>query len=166
MVACYHNTTTCTWHHYDPKVPYEIDYDIWVVNGNPNNSVFSTYQFSFDRQNTLELYFVFWLCYMILVPLQCHAVRIQKHPVTRYNFLKYLIGNANKLFFFSFRLFTASLLFDFIALSYNLVHTLKFALNGEGYPKVQMTGDICDILSRVNLKLFQRIEVGILNLKL
>lgn len=83
MVACYHDPKTCEWHHYEPHGPLEIDYDIWVVNGNPNNSAFSTYQFSFDRQNTLELYIVFWLCYIVLVPLQCHAVKIQKHPVTR-----------------------------------------------------------------------------------
>ncbi|KAF7272852.1 transmembrane protein 145 [Rhynchophorus ferrugineus] len=133
MVACYHNTTTCEWHYYDPHTPFEINYDIWLVNGNPNNSAFSTYQFSFDRQNTLELYIVFWLCYMVLVPLQCHAVRIQRHPVTR--------------------LFTASLLLDFLALCFNLIHTMKFALDGEGYPKIQMTGDILDILSRTSFML-------------
>ncbi|CAG9763945.1 unnamed protein product [Ceutorhynchus assimilis] len=133
MVACYHNTTTCQWHHYQPKTPYQIEYDFWLVNGNPNSSSFSTHQFSFDRQNTLELYLVFWICYMVLVPLQCHAVRIQKHPVTR--------------------LFTASLLLDFVALCLNLLHTLKFALNGQGFPTIQMIGDICDILSRTSFML-------------
>ncbi|XP_060520266.1 integral membrane protein GPR180 [Cylas formicarius] len=133
MVACYHNTSTCEWHYYDTYTPHEIEYDIWLVNGNPNSTIFSTYQFSFDRQNTLELYFLFWLCYMVLVPLQCHAVRIQKHPVTR--------------------LFTASLLLDFLALCFNLVHTFKFAIDGEGYPKIQMTGDIFDILSRTSFML-------------
>lgn len=129
MVACYHNTTSCEWHYYNH--PYEIDYDIWLVNGNPNQSTFNTltYQFSFDQQNTLELYLVFWLCYMVLVPLQCYASRIQKHPVTK--------------------LFTASLLLDFVALSLILLHTLKFALDGIGYPDLSMAGDIFDILSRV-----------------
>ncbi|XP_066260308.1 transmembrane protein 145 isoform X1 [Euwallacea similis] len=132
LVACYHtNTNTCDWHHYETSA--EIEYDIWLVNGNPNSSAFTTYQFSFDRQNTLELYIIFWICYVILVPLQCHAVKIQKHPVTR--------------------LFTASLLLEFIALCLNLLHTLKFALNGEGFPKIQMTGDICDILSRTSFML-------------
>ncbi|KAJ8936129.1 hypothetical protein NQ318_022211 [Aromia moschata] len=135
MVACYRNTTTCEWHHYESSVPYQIDYDIWLVNGNPNSSAYSTltYQFSFDRQNTLELYLLFWLCYMVLVPLQCHAVKIQKHPVTK--------------------LFTASLLLDFIALCLILIHTMKYALDGEGYPKVAMTGDIFDILSRTSFML-------------
>lgn len=135
MVACYHNNTSCDWHYYDPVKPYEINYDIWIVNGNPNQSTFNTltYQFSFDQQNTLELYLVFWLCYMVLVPLQCYASRIQKHPVTK--------------------LFTASLLLDFIALSMILLHTLKFALDGVGYPNLSMAGDIFDILSRTSFML-------------
>lgn len=141
MVACYHNTTTCEWHHYPSSIPYEINYDIWLVNGNPNNSAFNTltYQFSFDRQNTLELYLIFWLCYMVLVPLQCHAVKTQKHPVTK--------------------LFTASLLLDFIALCFILIHTLKYALDGEGYPKLAMTGDIFDILSRVSMNFLLNIQL-------
>lgn len=135
IVACFHNVNTCDWEYYDAKSTYEIDYDIWLVNGNPNNSAYSTltYQFSFDRQNTLELYLVFWLCYMVLVPLQCHAVKAQKHPVTR--------------------LFTASLFLDFVALCLSLIHTLKYALDGEGYPKLAMTGDIFDILSRTSFML-------------
>ncbi|KAF5282263.1 hypothetical protein FQR65_LT14395 [Abscondita terminalis] len=130
MVACYRNDDTCEWHYYEPDEHYEIDYDIWLVNGNPNMSTYNTltYQFSFDRQNTLELHLLSWLCYMILVPLQCYAVRIQRHPVTR--------------------LFTASLLLDFVALCFILVHTLKFSLDGIGFPNLNMVGDILDILSR------------------
>lgn len=132
MVACYRNETTCEWHHLDSIGSYDIEFDIWLVNGNPNGSSYNTltYQFSFDRQNTLELYLLFWLVYMVLVPLQCHAVKIQKHPVTK--------------------LFTASLLLDFIALCLILMHTLKFALDGIGFPNLAMAGDIFDILSRVS----------------
>lgn len=130
MVPCYRNEETCEWHHYEPNEHYEIDYDMWLVNGNPNTSSYNTltYQFSFDRQNTLELHLLLWLCYMILVPLQCYAARIQRHPVTR--------------------LFTASLLIDFIAICFILVHSLKFSLDGIGFPKLNMVGDILDILSR------------------
>lgn len=135
IVACYHNNVTCDWRYYESRTPYEIEYDIWLVNGNPNNSAYSTltYQFSFDRQNTLELYLLFWLCYMVLVPLQCHAVKTQKHPVTK--------------------LFTASLLLDFVALCLILIHNLKYALDGQGYPKIALTGDIFDILSRTSFML-------------
>lgn len=132
LVACHLNRTNCEWEHYDFPHKFEVDYDIWLVNGNPNISYNTlSYQFSFDRQNTLELYLLFLLCYIVLVPLQLHAVRVQKHPVTK--------------------LFTASLILDFVALCLILIHTLKFAFNGEGYPKLSLAGDIFDILSRVNL---------------
>lgn len=87
MVSCYLDESTCTWHHYTgapsidnktlTRTPQTIDYDFWLVNGSPNISLYNTlvYQFSFDGQNTLELYLVFWLCYIILVPVQIYAVR-------------------------------------------------------------------------------------------
>lgn len=81
----------------------------------------------------MELYLLFFLCYIILVPLQLYAVRLQKHPVTR--------------------LFTASLLLEFVAICLILIHVLKFALDGVGYEQLEVAGDIFDILSRVR-KLF------------
>lgn len=99
MVACYRNATTCEWHHYNEtklaelsrsnssahkspaplRGPHELTFDFWVVNGNPNLSLYNTllFQFSFDRQNTVELYLLFWVCYIILVPLQIYAVRYE-----------------------------------------------------------------------------------------
>lgn len=77
----------------------------------------------------MELYLLFFLCYIILVPLQLYAVRLQKHPVTR--------------------LFTASLLLEFVAICLILIHVLKFALDGVGYEQLEVAGDIFDILSRV-----------------
>ena len=132
LVACYRNITTCQWEHYNRHD--ELDYDIWLVNGSPNNSGLNslTYQFSYDRQNTIELYLLFFVCYLILVPLQLYAVRMQKHPVTR--------------------LFTASLLLEFMALCLILIHVLKFALDGVGYEQLEVAGDILDILSRVRIQ--------------
>ncbi|XP_033211659.1 transmembrane protein 145 [Belonocnema kinseyi] len=133
LVSCYRNTTTCHWEHYDKHE--KLDYDIWLVNGNPNTSSLNTltYQFSYDRQNTIELYLLFFLCYLILVPLQLYAVRLQRHPVTR--------------------LFTASLLLEFIALCLILIHILKFAFDGVGYEQLEVAGDIFDILSRTSFML-------------
>ena len=50
LVSCYRNATTCKWHHMSHDI--QIDYDIWLVNGNPNSSSYNplVYQFSFDRQ--------------------------------------------------------------------------------------------------------------------
>lgn len=129
LVACYRNKQTCQWEWYNESM--EIDYDIWLVNGNPNNSGMHSmsYQFSYDRQNTLELYLLFFLCYIILVPLQLYAVGLQRHPVTR--------------------LFTASLLLEFIAICLILIHVVKFAFDGVGYEQLEVAGDILDIISRV-----------------
>ncbi|XP_014259946.1 transmembrane protein 145 isoform X2 [Cimex lectularius] len=133
LVACYRNTSTCEWHHMAHSL--EINYDIWLVNGNPNTSTYNplVYQFSFDRQNTVELYLVFFMVYFVLVPLQLYAVVRQRHPVTR--------------------LFTASLLLEFLGLCFNLVDVIKFTMDGVGYPNIAVVGDILDILSRTTFML-------------
>lgn len=77
----------------------------------------------------MELYLVFFLCYLVLVPLQVYAAMRQHHPVTR--------------------LFTASLILEFLALCLILLHVLKFSLDGSGFQQLAVAGDILDILSRV-----------------
>ena len=139
MVACYQNQTTCQWHHYDYRKfhshPPELEYDIQLVNGNPNRQSASffnplLFHFSFDQQNTLEMYLIFFVIYLVMVPLQIYAVRLQKHPVTR--------------------LFTISLLLEFISVCLLLTHTVRYAMNGVGNENLAITGDIFDIFSRVS----------------
>lgn len=55
--------------------------------------------------------------------------RTQKHPVTK--------------------LFTFSLVLEFIALCFNVLHTVKFAVDGVGFSGLAAAGDIFDIMSRV-----------------
>nr|CAD7434144.1 unnamed protein product [Timema monikensis] len=88
---------------------------------------------SLCKQDTAELYLVFFLCYVVLVPLQLYAATRQKHPVTR--------------------LFTASLLLEFLALCFILIHVLKFAFDGVGVGGMAVAGDILDILSRTTFML-------------
>lgn len=55
LVACYRNTSGgCDFHHIQGDS--ELEYDIWLVNGNPNASSYNplVYQFSFDRQASLR----------------------------------------------------------------------------------------------------------------
>lgn len=163
LVACYRNNSTCTWHYFDAKkfraasksaasnkstinttadrnsnhryvgsdVDYEITYDIYLVNGNPNQSSSNplTFQFSFDQQNILEMNLIFLTVYLILVPMQIYAVRIQKHPVTK--------------------LFTLSLILEFVSLVFMLSYYIRYTVGGIGNDTVKTTGDILDILSRV-----------------
>lgn len=151
LVACYRNTTTCTWHHFDASKfnahngsnsnqagvhsnfnDYTINYDIRLVNGNPNQSSSNplAFHFSFDQQNILEMNLIFFFVYLILVPMQIYAVRIQKHPVTK--------------------LFTLSLILEFISLVLILSYYIRFAASGVGNEAIKTTGDIFDILSRVS----------------
>ncbi|XP_065226243.1 integral membrane protein GPR180-like [Planococcus citri] len=133
FAACYLNQDTCTWHYSKDRI--KIDYDIWFVNGNPNRSSFNpfVYQFSFDKHDTVELFLLFFVIYALLVPVQIYAVTHQSHPVTK--------------------LFTASLLMEFFGVSMNLLGAFKFAIDGEGYPRIAVMGDVLDILSRTTFML-------------
>lgn len=77
------------------------------------------------------LYLLFFLCYLVLVPLQMYAVTCQHHPVTR--------------------LFTASLLLEFVGLMFNVIDVVKYSVDGIGTPNLAIAGDVLDILSRVSL---------------
>lgn len=62
--------------------------------------------------------------------MQIYAVRIQKHPVTK--------------------LFTLSLILEFVSLVFILSYYIRYAASGVGNEAIKTTGDILDILSRVN----------------
>lgn len=142
MVACYRNSTTCTWHYFDANkfgdasnVNYDIDYDIHLVNGNPRQSSANpfTFHFSFDQQYILEMNLIFLVVYLMLVPMQIYAVRIQKHPVTK--------------------LFTISLILEFISLVFILSYYINYTISGVGNESIKTAGDILDIFSRVSASL-------------
>lgn len=82
-------------------------------------------------QDTVEIYLVFFLCYLILVPLQIHAVLRQRHIVPK--------------------LFTASVALELTAVTANVIHVLKFAVDGEGHPGLAVFGDVMDIIARVSV---------------
>lgn len=111
---------------------FQLNYDFRLVNGNPNQSSSNpfTFHFSFDQQNILEMNLMFFFVYLILVPLQVYAVRIQKHPVTK--------------------LFTISLILEFVSLIFILFYMIRYALSGVGNETIKTSGDIFDILSRVS----------------
>ena len=134
LVACYRDVSTdCKWKPFKENI--ELEYDLWLVNGNPysKNQNPLEYQFSFDNQDTVELYLVFLLCYMFLTPLQVYAVTHQKHPVPK--------------------LFTVGLLFALSGIFLNVFHCLKFAFDGEGIQSAAIIGGVFDICSQTLLML-------------
>ncbi|EDW00895.1 uncharacterized protein LOC6561280 [Drosophila grimshawi] len=144
LVACYRNRSTCAWHAHEQLARLSnrsssllatLQYDINLVNVHPNNSVAHplTFQYPYDQQNLLEMYLIFMLVYIVLLPMQIYAVRHQKHPVTK--------------------LFTLSLLSEFVSLALITAHLIRYAANGEGEPNMQAAGDVLDILSRTTFML-------------
>ncbi|XP_076042655.1 transmembrane protein 145 [Oratosquilla oratoria] len=128
MVACGRDSS-CTWRHVDDMV--EIEYDLNIVNGEPfatDNNPFE-YHFSFDKQDTAELYLICVLLYgCILVPLQLYAVCRQVHPITR--------------------LFTAILIIELVGLLLKTLHLVVFSFNGQGNEGVNITGDLFNIVAQ------------------
>nr|CAG4651714.1 EOG090X03T7 [Triops cancriformis] len=129
FVACYRDrSTNCTW---KPILEnYEVNYDVWLVNGNPyaKNQNPLEYQFSFDNQDTVEVYIVFFIAYLFLVPFQVYAISRQKHTIPW--------------------LFTFSVILMALGAFLNMVDSLKFAFDGEGVATVAIVGDILDILAQ------------------
>lgn len=147
MVACYRNSTTCTWHYFDAKkfrsnyvnssADFEIDYDLHLVNGKPGQSSVNpfTFHFSFDQQYILEMNLIFLIVYLCLVPMQIYAVRIQKHPVTK--------------------LFTISLILEFISLLFIISYYINYTISGVGNESIRTAGEVLDIFSRVSAYRFE-----------
>ena len=134
LVACYRDlSTNCSWKPLEEDIVF--NYDIWLVNGNPysKNQNPLEYQFSFDNQDTVEIYLVFLACYMFLTPLQVYAVMRQKHPVPK--------------------LFTVGLVFALCGVLLNVFHCLKFAFDGKGFESAAIVGGILDICSQTLLML-------------
>ena len=84
IVACKRNLSTCNWEFVE-KFP-NLEYDIFVVNGNPESKLHKSifkYEFSSDKQDLYQVYLVVMLIYTILTPLQIHAAIKQEHPITK-----------------------------------------------------------------------------------
>ncbi|GIY74512.1 hypothetical protein CDAR_21971 [Caerostris darwini] len=125
LVACYRNGTgdNCTWRD-SSKEKFDIDYDIWLANGNPygpHQNPFE-FQFSFDQQGTVEMYLVLLGLYFILILLQIYA------GVYHYN-------NVTKLY-------AASLQLQLQYVLFSVVYVVKIASDGESIELLRIIGDV------------------------
>jgi len=134
LVACFQNKTSCEWEYYD-GLQHKLDYHIELVNGNPSKEPYSPfiYHFSYDQQNILEQCLIFFAIYLFLVPIQIYGSKKQSHPVTK--------------------LFTMSIILEFISICFILIHLIKFAANGQGNQELKVAGEVFDILSRSSFML-------------
>lgn len=128
LVACSRNAS-CEWEHM--KQPSTMRYDLTIVNGKPNAGNLNPfeYHFSFDKQDTVEIYLVCVVFYgFVLVPLQVYAACRQIHPITR--------------------LFTATLIVQLAGLLFDTLHLLVFSFDGEGSEGENILGDLFNILAQ------------------
>lgn len=99
------------------------------MNGNPytkHRNPFE-FQFSYDNVDTVEIYIVFFVAYCIAVPLQIYALRKRWHQLTK--------------------LLTTCMVLEFVGIFLNVVHVLKFALDGVGEPNCNMAGNLIGIIA-------------------
>ncbi|EYC26565.1 hypothetical protein Y032_0010g1222 [Ancylostoma ceylanicum] len=77
LLAC-HLDKACQWVHSNISVVAE--YDIWLTNGRPGSSAASplTWQFSFDEQDTLEIYMVTLVGYIVLSAIMSRGLQLTK----------------------------------------------------------------------------------------
>ncbi|KAM7288984.1 integral membrane protein GPR180 [Ixodes scapularis] len=131
MVSCYRvgEGKDCKWKD-SVEEDIAINYDIWLVNGNPAASShnFFEYQFSFEQQGSLERVLLFFVLYLVLACLQVYAALQQKHLVTR--------------------LFTAALTLQLLSFLWTITHLAFFAWDGVGVPTLGIVGDVTYMLSQ------------------
>lgn len=85
LVACHRpRGQQCHWS-YNSSIDLEVDYDIWFVNGNPENKHQNPFehQFSFEMHDVLEIYLAFFLLNLFLLGVQLVVFRKTKHMLLR-----------------------------------------------------------------------------------
>ena len=131
MVSCHRNTTdnNCSWVNNENE-NIDIEYDIWLVNGNPNSKHLNPFehQFSFEDHDVFECYLVFLGLYILIAPFWIYAVSKQLHTIT-----KLLIGTIG---------------LEFTGVLFNFIHVSVFASNGEGVHVLAIFGNAIDTIAQ------------------
>ncbi len=142
LVACRRDPQTCQWEPVEEH--YELDYDIWLVNGNPATSgggmavagKMFRHQYSYDIQEIFCLYIFLLVVYVVLIAVQASANRRQNHPITR--------------------LLAGQLAVEFAAIAIAVVHNSIFSVDGYGLPWLDIFGDILEIFAQVGAAIIIR----------
>lgn len=122
MVAC-HRSTGCHWSA-NHSVDVQIQYDIWLVNGDPASKHLNPFehQFSFEMHDVFEIYALFSLLYTITLPIWIYAYRQQVHTITK--------------------LLTLCISTEYAGVVFNFLHVLIFSFNGIGAEWLKVLGNL------------------------
>lgn len=128
FVSCHRNTSSCLWS--QSPAEFTLNYDIWIVNGRPDLKHLNPleHQFSYDQQDTVELYSLFSIVYSLLLPVQLYALFIQRHPLPL--------------------LLSVCMALEYLGVLFNLLHVAKFSIDGTGFPSCRVTGNFIDTASQ------------------
>ena len=107
----------------------QIDYDIWLVNGDPQRKNFNPFehQFSFEMHDIVEIYLTFFILYSFLVPIQMYAFRKQDHVIPK--------------------LLTTSIMLEYMGILCSCIHYIKFAFDGRGVEALRVFGNLMNTLA-------------------
>uniref|UniRef100_A0A8R1HPZ3 GpcrRhopsn4 domain-containing protein n=1 Tax=Caenorhabditis japonica TaxID=281687 RepID=A0A8R1HPZ3_CAEJA len=123
LIAC-NLDSNCEWKDSSPNVP--INYDMWLTNGRPNSAAvsFFTFNFSFDEQNTVQLFLLTTVTYAVLSIIQSGANYKNRQIPPRSNLLSRII--TMKLVGYSLQCFNVML----------------FAYDGQGFFLARIAGEV------------------------
>lgn len=121
----------CNWT--SSKSGISINYDIWLTNGSPLAHYVNpfSHQFSFDEQDSVEMYLIFLFLYILLSLCEWRAITLCKQPRTppRQRFLCWIIATK-----------TAGLMLQ-------SVNVVVFAYDGQGIASARFLGEAARLFS-------------------
>lgn len=118
----------------------EIEYDIWLVNGDPASKHLNPFehQFSFEMHDVFEIYAIFSVLYIPTIIVWIYAYKRQVHLLTM--------------------LVTTCIATEFAGVLFNFFHVLIFAFNGVGAEWLKFIGNFLGIFAEC---LFMLVLLGI-----
>nr|QVK45727.1 G protein-coupled receptor [Proales similis] len=133
LVACSRDTKTCRWNYLPdlnvsnastPIDSYIIGYDIWLVNGNPDENHLNPFehQFSYEMHDIIEIYLLSFVSYLLILP------TIILRTWRRFHWLYFQLS--------------AFVTIELASRLVSLIHWLVFAFNGSGLTACYLLGQL------------------------
>ncbi|KJH43631.1 hypothetical protein DICVIV_10349 [Dictyocaulus viviparus] len=121
----------CNWT--QSKSNVLVEYDIWLTNGRPGSFAANplTWQFSFDEQNTLEIYVITLLVYIVLSAVMARGIQLTKRasPPARLKLLNFIITMKTA------------------GVALQSLNVFVFAFDGQGLIFARVLGEVLRIIS-------------------
>ncbi|WAR19684.1 TM145-like protein [Mya arenaria] len=128
LVACQRPSKTCKWTEIR-TLNIEVDYDIWLVNGDPASKHLNPFehQFSFEMHDVFEIYAIFFVVYIPTLIVWLYAYLKQVHRITK--------------------MLTACIVTEFTGIVFNFLHVFIFSFNGIGASWLKVLGNFLGIFA-------------------